>query len=995
MPNALNEYFKKLNKAQKEAVETLEGPVMVVAGPGTGKTQILTLRIANILKKTQTNPENILALTFSDSASRQMRSRLVNIIGTPAYRVEITTFHSFANSIIQNFPEEFGNLLSAVSITEVEQIELIEKLLADNEFNLIKPFGDPLYYVRKILDAINDLKKEGITPEKFKESVDESQKDWDATPDLYHDKGRYKGDMKGKYADQKKYIDKNLELQKMYELYQENMINDKKYDFNDMLIEVIKVLESNKNLLLLLQEKYQYFLVDEHQDTNAAQNKLVELLASFYENPNLFVVGDEKQAIFRFQGASLENFFYFKKLYPSARLINLTENYRSQQTILDASHSVIENNITANVMFETVIKLNSQKQNPLSKIKLFKANSFFEEFQGVAQDIKQKLGTGIKPEEIAILGRNNKDLLEIQSILDRYNINSLLVSDTDLLKNKSVQKIILLLKVVSDPLNEANLVKALHIDSLGIDPFDVYRLIHIAKKDRQNLLNKLIDIKEEDAKDLNLESFPKIQEFIKNLKSWQKLALNHGLEKLFVALFEDSKLKHQTLNTLGDYETFSNINNLFELIKEKVYNDPNYSLEDFLKFLSVTMEHNLAIRSKPHTLESASVKLMTAHKSKGLEFDVVYIIQVFNGHWGNKRKIASGFKLPWDKLNIKVVESDDENEDERRLFYVAMTRARKEVFISYSTLSLDSKEQLPSQFIQEIKPELIEEINLKPDKKIEELILTKFDPEPVSSKNALIIKNLFKERGLSVTAMQNFLQCPWRWFFRSLLLLPDTKSQSLIFGSAIHLSLNNYLKALEKDKASQAYLIKSFSEALDSEYLTDTEKKRLLSQGEKVLKVFHDSVAKNWQKGMFGELAVKGVRFTDDVILNGRIDLIEPSGKGEAIIHDFKTGKPKSRSQISGANARYNYHEQLVFYKLLVDNYKGGIWKVNIGAIDFVEPDQKGIIKSEIFDLTTEDVNNLKNQIGTISNQILNLDFWDQTCGEKDCEWCKMRELLN
>lgn len=157
MPNALSEYFKKLNKAQKEAVDTLEGPVMVVAGPGTGKTQILTLRIANILEKTQTNPENILALTFSDSAARQMRSRLVDIIGTPAYRVEITTFHSFANSIIQNFPEEFGNLLSAVSITEVEQIELIEKLLGENEFNLIKPFGDPLYYAQNLAVSFNSI----------------------------------------------------------------------------------------------------------------------------------------------------------------------------------------------------------------------------------------------------------------------------------------------------------------------------------------------------------------------------------------------------------------------------------------------------------------------------------------------------------------------------------------------------------------------------------------------------------------------------------------------------------------------------------------------------------------------------------------------------------------------------------------------------------------------------------------------------------------------
>lgn len=998
-------FYNNLNPEQKQAVDSIEGPVMVVAGPGTGKTQILTLRIANILDKTQISPENILALTFSDSAARQMRGRLADIIGTPAYRVEITTFHSFANSVIQNFPEEFGTLLSAQNISEVEQIDLIEKILEDNDFNLIKPFGDPLYYVIKILSAINDLKKEGITPEVFLDSINASLKDWEVIPDLYHDKGRYKGEMKGKYADQKKDIEKNYELQKAYLLYQQNLVKEKKYDFNDMLIEVIKMLENNQRLLLLLQEKYQYFLVDEHQDTNAAQNKLVELLASFYDNPNLFVVGDEKQAIFRFQGASLENFFYFKKLYPGAKLINLTENYRSSQIILDASHSVIQNNLTASLMFETVVKLNAGKKQPLSKIKLYEAESFFEEFQGVAQDIKQKIDIGENPAEIAVLGRNNKDLLQIQDILNRYELPSLLISDTDLLQNKSVQKIILLFKTIANPLDEAGLVKTLHIDSLNIDPFDIYRLLSVCKKEHLNLLNKLIKLTEEESQDLHLESFESIKKFTTDLKNWQKIANNQGLEKLFVSVFEDSGLKNQILNKLGDYETFAKVNTFFELIKEKVYQNPDsgkaaisaYSLEDFLKFIDITIANNLSLRSKPHIFESKSINLMTAHKSKGLEFDYVYIIQSFNGHWGNKRKIASGFKLPWEKLGIKLTVSDDENEDERRLFYVAMTRARKEVFISYSKLSLDSKEQLPSQFIQEIDPKLIKIVDLKPDRKVQDLILTNFNPTPVSSKNSELIKSLFRDRGLSVTAMQNFLECPWKWFFRSLLLVPDVKSQSLIFGSAIHISLNNYLKALETSKPDAAHMLASFSKALNSEYLSETEKKRLTKQAEKVLNTFYESVAKHWKKGMFGELSVRGVKFSDDVILNGRIDLLEPISKTDAIIHDFKTGKPKSRSQIDGSlsQSKYNYLEQLVFYKLLVDKYRNGAWKVNIGAIDFVEPDQKGRIKSEIFDLTDNQVKNLENQIKVISTQILNLDFWDQLCGQKDCEWCKMRELLN
>src|SRR3989344_965919 len=335
------ELYGQLNPEQKEAVDNVEGPVMVVAGPGTGKTQVLTLRIANILLKTQINPENILALTFSESASFQMRQRLLEIIGTAAYRVEISTFHSFANSIIQNFPEEFERLISSDSISEDEQIQYIEKIIETTDLKILRPWGEPLFYTKDILSAIGNLKKEAVMPEKLDEALKTQRQDFENITDLYHEKGRYKGEMRGKYADELKSMEKLEEFISIYSSYSKMMQENKKYDFNDMLIEAVKVLESNSKLLLLLQEKYQYILVDEHQDTNASQNRLVELLASFYEVPNLFVVGDEKQSIYRFQGASIENFLYFKKKYPAAKLINLSQNYRSHQTILDVSTSFI------------------------------------------------------------------------------------------------------------------------------------------------------------------------------------------------------------------------------------------------------------------------------------------------------------------------------------------------------------------------------------------------------------------------------------------------------------------------------------------------------------------------------------------------------------------------------------------------------------------------------------------------------------------------------
>jgi DNA helicase-2/ATP-dependent DNA helicase PcrA len=208
MQTLFEKAYKELNRSQQDAVNTIEGPVMVVAGPGTGKTQVLTLRIANILLKTQINPENILALTFSESASHQMRQRLLSIIGTPAYRVEISTFHSFANSIIQNYPEEFGNLISSQSISEDEQIEYLEKIIEGTDLKILRPWGDTFFYVKDILSAIGDLKKEGISPEKLSEVLKIQREDFKNIPDLYHEKGKFKGEMKGKYADEIKNMDK-------------------------------------------------------------------------------------------------------------------------------------------------------------------------------------------------------------------------------------------------------------------------------------------------------------------------------------------------------------------------------------------------------------------------------------------------------------------------------------------------------------------------------------------------------------------------------------------------------------------------------------------------------------------------------------------------------------------------------------------------------------------------------------------------------------------
>src|SRR3989344_8677368 len=344
-------HYRQLNPQQREAVDAIEGPVMVVAGPCTGKTQVLTLRIANILDKTDTEPENILALTFTESGAASMRRRVTEIIGSPAYAAGINTFHGFCNDIIKTYPEHFPRIMNSINITEADQI------------NIIKEFSD--FRVKNILKKINDFKKDGLSPK-------------DVAKIRPHTKKFGVG---------------------VYAKYEAELKKQKLYDYNDMILEVLKTLKKNNELLRILQERHQYILADEHQDTNDAQNKIVEILMGFHDSPNVFAVGDEKQAIYRFQGASLENFLHFKKKYQKAKIIQLTKNYRSTQTILDASHNVLPSEK----------RLIAVKKYAPQKISLWAFDRPEAEAYFVARNIKEKIKTGISPHEIAILYRNNKD----------------------------------------------------------------------------------------------------------------------------------------------------------------------------------------------------------------------------------------------------------------------------------------------------------------------------------------------------------------------------------------------------------------------------------------------------------------------------------------------------------------------------------------------------------------------------------------------------------
>ncbi len=1001
--------YKSLNQAQKEAVDSIEGAVMVVAGPGTGKTQVLTLRIANILQKTQVNPDNVLALTFTEAAAFEMRKRLLSVIGHDAYRVDITTFHSFCNNFIKRYQEEFAHIISSVSINEIEQLQIIEDCLKSLKLNILRPLGDLTYYLKPILSQINELKRENVTPDKYSHALEEYKKDLDSTPDVMHEKGAHKGKMKSVYQKAYKDYEKNKELSLVFDAYQKKLLENKKYDYNDMLLEVIQKLQEHPYLLQSLQEKYQYFLVDEHQDTNAAQNKIIELLCNYFENPNLFVVGDEKQAIFRFQGATLENFLYFKTLYKEAKLINLSENYRSTQTILDATYSVILNNPKSTQILSENSGLVKRAIHAEKKIEVASLKNNELEQYWVADKIKELLHD-TPGHEIAVLARNNRDLDPLISVFDSFKIPYIVESDSNILDDLEIQKLIVLLRVIAEPLKNRDEAtkKALLFECFDIAPLDILKLIRKSYEGKYSVWDILNS--EELLSEFKIGSKKEIENFVSLFTDAKtgliKEAANARFDKVFVETLNRSGLMERILEKPHAQEILSRITRLYDVVKEEVGKNSAYSVADFLKYIDLLSENDISLKQNAHILPKGVVRLMTVHKAKGLEFDSVFVINAYDTHWGNSRKRSSLFNIPWEQLQLRLDKDleGDVNADERRLFYVALTRARKNVYLTLSLTSEDGKEQIQSQFITEI-----------PEEHVSSTDVSKFETELLKHQEKFLgvsqikgkdtsllfskeyIAELFRHQGLSVSALNNYLECPWKFFFVNLIRIPEAIQDSGLFGNAIHAALNSYILALKKGKSSEEFLLKRFNEELTLQPITKENLERFIVRGENALKGYYKEKMKLWNKELESELDIRGIRINDNLILNGKIDMIEPVVNGKVDVYDFKTGKARSRNEIEGLTkgATGNYKRQLVFYKILLDRYKNNLFKMQNGVIEYVEPTENGQFRREIFLINKEEEEGLLKQVTEVGNDIINFSFWDKKCNDKNCEYCKLRKYID
>lgn len=1005
--NLKEEYLKKfkgrmdfLNDEQREAVESIEGPVVVVAGPGTGKTQILTLRIANILNEMGAEfAPNILALTFTNAGVHAMRERLIEFVGVEtAYSIGIFTFHSFAEEQIRFNPEVFKNFAFSRPITDIEKIEIVEEILENGKWKSLQTFSSDYHYTQKIIFAIDDLKSDAISPADFEKTfgtIEERILNKLGEDAFYkvnrgvNKKGDLKADAKKKIEGQK---EKQKELLVVYEKYQEELKKRRLYDFSDMVLSVVQEAEINQDFRQSLQEKYLYLLVDEHQDTNDAQNRLVELISEAEVNegrPNIFTVGDEKQAIYRFQGASLENFAKFREKYSDVKLIKLKSNYRSSQNILDSAHSLLAGEAELEAK-------NGEFSELKEKVKIGEFSDKKSELIYLAEDIKSKIDSGINSNEISVFYKQNNELADIKSILEKFKIPYSVNSKENILDNPEIKKLILLLEAIENPYNNEKLGKSLFINFLNFDPHDILKIFEKMnnRKGTQIKAKSVLKIISTQAilENIDVSEPEKFIEFSKFLNEMKSVEANSDFLDFFERVIHDSGFLKHLLSLKNNISSLKRLEKIFDEVKNQFGTKKDYELKDFLRYIDILKKYELKVEVGKNDLIDG-VNLMTAHGSKGLEFEYVYITNFIDARWGGTRARGEAFILPTSKVAGDI-------DDERRLFYVALTRGKKEVNILYSKLDNEGKEKTPSRFLEEIDEENFEYIQVE-QKNLQEKISIYFgdkEEKVLSIFDKEYIKKLFLQNTLSVSALNNYFQSPIKYFFRNLVRIPAAQAKPLIFGNIIHETLDVYFKKGKNEKRTpdKKELFEIFQESLQKFLIPEKYFDEIESHGTEVLGKYFDRYSEEFnfemeaEKKMYAEMRLDSGEILK---LYGIVDKMEMLEGGKIRVVDYKTGKTfgeKNKDQ------KEDLERQIVFYKLLIDKFFDEN-RVEEGVLDFVEESKKTgeFVKERRF-VSAEEVEKLKSEIQIFANDILSGEFLEKEYerNKDNEEYFELWELL-
>lgn len=948
-----------LNKEQSEAVHHGNGPLLIIAGAGTGKTTVITERIKYLILKKNILPSEILALTFTDKAAAEMEERVDITMPYGYTQMWISTFHAFCDRILRNDAHTIGLDPGYRLISESESVLLLQKNIFNLELKNFRPLGNPTKFLDALLTHFSRLKDEDVSPKEYFLWVQNQRSDKDEFK-MY------------------------LELANSYKKYEELKVKESVMDFSDLISNTLLLFRERKNILKKYQSQFKFVLVDEFQDTNYAQNELAIALSG--DDNNITVVADDDQSIYRFRGAAVSNVLQFKKNFPNAEIVTLNNNYRSTQPILEAAYQLIQHNNPNRLEIVEGIdkKLISHSSSPKKEIQLIHENRSEEEAEGIARAIKELIEQKYEYKDIAILVRANNHAQLITNALQRHKIPFQFLGPSYLFQQEEIKDLIAYLSFLTNLTDSVSLFRVLSMDIFDIPYIELNYLLNFAKKKNLTLFEALVNVDQSSLSQVTQEKLITFREMAK--RHLERSKKDTGGQILYYFLI-DSKLfeKLNSTNSVKEERRVQNIAKFFDRIKnfETERNDAN--IFTLCEWLSLMLKMGESPRAADTDARDRNVvNILTIHSSKGLEFKVVFMVNLVSDRFPSRER-SEKIPLPIGIMKETIsTNADFHLEEERRLFYVGMTRAKERLyFTSASYYGTGKRPRKLSPFVYEALPKLKEQELVK--NRVEQLSLTEILSVYKKSEEEKEEKRPLKLNYITFSNLQMYDICPLHYKAKVIFNIPTPTAAVQSFGISIHNTLYNFYKRI---MAGETLSVQQLRDILKEEWVSDgydgkKHEEERFSQGIKMLEEFYKTEYKTSAKPLALELPFSFV-LKNNVKVFGKIDRIDKKDNGIEII-DYKTGSDNPKAEKA-------HRLQLTMYALAATRVKDNVLNRNPKDITltlhFLEENTK-----KTMNFKQEDLYKLESDLIEKIGEIEKSDF---LCSRSIiCQNCEYKMLCN
>ncbi len=922
--------LKNLNAEQLQAVEHGEGPLLIIAGAGTGKTTVITTRIQNLILEKNIPPSSILALTFTEKAAAEMETRVDQILPYGYTQLWIETFHAFADRILRQEAIHIGLNPSFDLIKEAESLLFLRKHLFDFELEYFRPLGNPMKFLQGMLNHFSRLKDDDISPDQYLKYAQEIRNS--------------KSEMRNEDE-----IKKTLEMANAFKKYEEMKTKEGVMDFSDLISNTLKLFRTRKNILAQYQKLFQYILVDEFQDTNYAQNELAILLSG--EHKNITVVGDDDQSIYRWRGAAISNMIQFRSHFPKAKIIALTKNYRSTQNILDTSYQLIQNNNPDRLEVKEKIdkKLVSRREIKGSEVEFIYTNKAEDEAEEVAKKILELAKkSNLKYNEFAILVRANDHSTPFLRSLERRRIPYQFLGPGHLFQQNEIKDLISYLRALANFEDTSALYRVITLPVFDVAARDVAAILNFSKKNNYSLFEAMENVGDSS---LTQEGKEKITRIVEMMKRHLGKIPSETAGQILYYFFEDSGLLGHYLDPKSQRteKEAQNIARFFEKLQNFAANREDASVFAVVDWIDLSMELGESpLAADVDWTQNNAVNILTIHSSKGLEFPVVFVVNLVSQRFPSRDR-KEQIPVPEDLIKEVLPTGNESLQEERRLFYVAMTRAKDNLFLTASKFYGEAKRE------RKLSPFLSEALGVP----YVESIVKKQTPKPAGQQlslleviNANIQNTQEKEKQSTISSQQSvainyisysqistFQTCPLHYKLRYILNFPSPHAPALSYGISVHSSLRDVLLA---KKAGENISDESIKDILKKNwikegYTSKIHEQQTYLQAEKILVEFWKNY-KNEKPNTIG-IETPFSFWLQKVKAAGRIDRVDQLPDGSIEIIDYKTGK----NMIDEKKAKDDL--QLSFYALAATEVRDQIFGKSpqdlVLTLHYLEANQK------------------------------------------------------